>query len=371
MGSYIQAARDSIRSTVEEIVAAESADIRVAITAYRDHPPQDSSFVTQSYDFTPSVSKVKKTLESLQASGGGDGPEAVVDGLHAMMKLDWRPEATKVALLIADAPPHGLGTCGDGFPEGCPDGLDIMQVAGQLAEKEITLHVVGCEPAISPHRSFFQGLALVTGGVYAPLSSAKLLGQLVTAGAREEIAMEQLMKELEADIAALKGSEEERAEQLHQVMASRKVTATQMQCAGSALPKASAKAKVWASKSTLAEVRSEYVADAHRGSSASPGGGGRGGYGSARMMAAAGAAPAKASSSSSEKGGLFSRVRSYFGGAASAEPMCEAVRCEADEDELESADVGGDGGYSASKAEVTLAQCERLVSKAARRTKRV
>lgn len=52
----------------------------------------------------------------MSASGGGDGPEAVADGLYEVLHMDWRDEAAKVGVLIADAPPHGLGESGDGFP---------------------------------------------------------------------------------------------------------------------------------------------------------------------------------------------------------------------------------------------------------------
>ena len=93
----------------------------------RDHPPQDNSYVTNSFAFTSDVGKVKESLKGLYASGGeyrqpcglveelmqlgigGDGPEAVTAGLKAAMELEWRPAASKMAVLIADAPPHGIG----------------------------------------------------------------------------------------------------------------------------------------------------------------------------------------------------------------------------------------------------------------------
>ena len=52
----------NIRTIVEEIVAAEKADVRLALVEYRDHPPQDSSFVTSVHDFTPSVKTMKGSL---------------------------------------------------------------------------------------------------------------------------------------------------------------------------------------------------------------------------------------------------------------------------------------------------------------------
>lgn len=42
------------------------------------------------------------------ASGGGDGPEAVTAGMAATLtELEWRREASKMVVLVADAPPHG------------------------------------------------------------------------------------------------------------------------------------------------------------------------------------------------------------------------------------------------------------------------
>lgn len=59
-------------------------------------------------------------LGSLSATGGGDGPEAQADGLYDALHASWNAKATKVAVLITDAPPHGIGEAGDGFPKGCP-----------------------------------------------------------------------------------------------------------------------------------------------------------------------------------------------------------------------------------------------------------
>ena len=52
---------------------------------------------------------MKENLNSLFAAGGGDGPEATTAALKAATDLDWRPSASKMAILITDAPPHGIG----------------------------------------------------------------------------------------------------------------------------------------------------------------------------------------------------------------------------------------------------------------------
>jgi hypothetical protein len=57
---------------------------------------------------------VQKDLSGLYASGGGDGPEAVTAALFEALNMEWREEASKMVVLIADAPPHGIGEYGDG-----------------------------------------------------------------------------------------------------------------------------------------------------------------------------------------------------------------------------------------------------------------
>ena len=90
MGSYIQNATEviqnnfmnfdllfnihfiikSIRKIVEEIVSLEKSDIKLALVEYRDHPPQDTTFVVRVNDFTESVKEMKGWLEQCSAQGG-------------------------------------------------------------------------------------------------------------------------------------------------------------------------------------------------------------------------------------------------------------------------------------------------------------
>ncbi|KAF8798989.1 hypothetical protein BYT27DRAFT_7319805, partial [Phlegmacium glaucopus] len=62
--------------------------------------------------------------------------------------MDWREYASKIVVLIADAPPHGISKYRDGFDEGSPDGHDPLQLARTMASHGITLFFVACEPAL-------------------------------------------------------------------------------------------------------------------------------------------------------------------------------------------------------------------------------
>ncbi|CAF1481036.1 unnamed protein product [Adineta ricciae] len=91
---------------------------------------------------------MKSWLHICNADGDGDAPEAVADALHDVLKLSWRKDSTKISILISDAPPHDLSEESDHFPKGCPVGHDPARHVREMAEKCITLYVVGVEPSI-------------------------------------------------------------------------------------------------------------------------------------------------------------------------------------------------------------------------------
>jgi hypothetical protein len=130
---YIDNVKASINIICDEIresdcmKSAGPGDLRVAFIGFRDHPPQDLSFVTREWDFASDIAKISRNLRSLpDAKGGGDGPEAVTAALDQALKMKWRNDCNKVAVLVSDAPPHGIGNDGahDHWPNGVPGGQD-------------------------------------------------------------------------------------------------------------------------------------------------------------------------------------------------------------------------------------------------------
>jgi len=81
----------------------QNVDIRVALVAYRDHGDE---YVTRTFDFTTDVGDLRMDLSRQRADGGGDYPEAVEDALARAVALNWREEAVRSLLFVADAPPH-------------------------------------------------------------------------------------------------------------------------------------------------------------------------------------------------------------------------------------------------------------------------
>ncbi|XP_006816760.1 uncharacterized protein LOC102807614 [Saccoglossus kowalevskii] len=264
MGSWINEARKNIQSIVDEIVAKEMSDIRLALVEYRDHPPQESTFVTRVLDFTPSLKDMQKQMDNMKANGGGDGPEAVADGLHEALNLNWRPLATKVCVLIADAPPHGLRDSGDGFPKGCPAGHDPMKIARQMAEQNITLYSVVCGSYAEGFKDFFMAIAHVTGGQYVSLKDAKLLSKVIIGGAREEMSLQQLLEEVNHEVIneyyARGGrvDEDAMADRVEKTLTKRKRTAKTMMAVGTS-EEPSERSKRIAEFESMSEVKSELA----------------------------------------------------------------------------------------------------------------
>eukprot|EP00004_Rigifila_ramosa_P011172 TRINITY_DN2363_c0_g1_i1.p1 TRINITY_DN2363_c0_g1~~TRINITY_DN2363_c0_g1_i1.p1 ORF type:complete len:386 (-),score=92.79 TRINITY_DN2363_c0_g1_i1:29-1099(-) len=232
MGAYIEQCKQKIRDISEEIMSVEKCNLQFALVAYRDHPPQEQTYITQVHQFTPSVSQMKRYVDTMSAAGGGDGPEAVSAALGDVLALPWRKTATKICIFIADAPPHGLGNSGDGFPNGI--GPDPIATTHALAAQGVSFYCVAVEPNLGQYeqgRTFFKFLADTTGGRYITLGSAHLLPKLIVGGVIEQLSMDKLLSEVEEErqrMEAERGpgaaiSEKEWKERVHAKMVARKV----------------------------------------------------------------------------------------------------------------------------------------------------
>lgn len=161
MGDLIQAAQRRMIGIVDALAKAVDVNIRLGVVEYRDHPPQDT-MIYRAYAMTANLGEARKYLDSLQANGGGDEPEAVLAGVVAACeRLAWRRHARRMALLVGDAPPHGLGARGDSFAAACPSGETIESASAKAEQARITLHALGLRPSCY---ASFERLSGLTGG---------------------------------------------------------------------------------------------------------------------------------------------------------------------------------------------------------------
>jgi len=149
MSPYIFSVKETVKAIIEDSkneikrLNASEESIRFAIVAYRDHPPEDNTWVTKVSDFKNSKETID-FLNELTARGGGDMPEAVLDGINAALnEVQWRPESEKSIIMALDAPPHG-----ERFDQGnynkkeCPCGLHESTLLPKMREMKIDFSII-------------------------------------------------------------------------------------------------------------------------------------------------------------------------------------------------------------------------------------
>ena len=171
MADEIRQVKTHIQKIMSEITTQYvQADIRVGIVSYRDHPPEDYTYVVDSRDLTRNINSIQNYLNDLEATGGGDFPEAVDDALHqAINSLSWRSNARKIIYLIGDAPPHGVGSEDSSFLQGSPSGYHYKQEIETAKNEDIVIHTISASGMDSIGIDVWQSIASKTGGSYSSL----------------------------------------------------------------------------------------------------------------------------------------------------------------------------------------------------------
>lgn len=156
MGSFIHSARQQMTEMLRAVTggSAMPIDLRVGIVEYRDHPPQDYTYVTKVHRFSNALWYIQKGIDKLRPDGGGDVPEAVYDGVAAAgQELLWRTHSHRLAVLIGDAPPH----------QACSCGMTADDATALMEEQRVVLYAIGLTNHVARP---FSDLAQRTGGSY-------------------------------------------------------------------------------------------------------------------------------------------------------------------------------------------------------------
>ncbi len=176
----------------------------MAVVSYRDHPPEEQSYVTQVLSLTDDMDEVWASVKKLSAHGGGDGPEAVTDGLFELVRLPFRPGAAKAVVWFGDAPPHGVEPSGDGFPRGCPCGHHWYTQAESCREMGVAVYAIGCYPTLGQYagaQAVYEQVARTSRGLFLPLGDAEMLVPIITGAALSELDRQRIDEHV-ADLAA-------------------------------------------------------------------------------------------------------------------------------------------------------------------------
>ncbi|ELP84076.1 hypothetical protein EIN_212960 [Entamoeba invadens IP1] len=209
MGQYLESAKRNIRHIVETIQTSENIDLRFSLVEYKDHKPIEPSFAVKEYGWKTTSDDIYNDIAQLSAYGGGmDGPESVTCAFSTAVEYDFRQYAAKIIIWICDAPPHGFNIQYDGFPDGCPCGIDFQKVVLKAVQKDIQVYSIACEPIRSIYRHFrdlMRAVAQITGGQFVPLISADSLGDVIIGGSLEGVGMKDAMNLITLRMEAVDG----------------------------------------------------------------------------------------------------------------------------------------------------------------------
>ncbi|MFQ3619367.1 MAG: vWA domain-containing protein [Spirochaetales bacterium] len=79
--------------------------IRIGLTLYRDYMEE---YLTRSYPFTTDLNQLQRMIDAIRVAGGRDIPEAVHEGIYAAIHNYTWEAASRVIIVIGDAPPHPI-----------------------------------------------------------------------------------------------------------------------------------------------------------------------------------------------------------------------------------------------------------------------
>jgi hypothetical protein len=104
MGPTIEATKNHIAQMLE-VLRALVPDARFGLVTFRDRGPGEH-YTVRTLPLDQDFWRACNWMQGVTASGGGDRPEAVGEGLAAAFGQPWRKGARRVVVLAGDAPPH-------------------------------------------------------------------------------------------------------------------------------------------------------------------------------------------------------------------------------------------------------------------------
>ncbi len=159
--SYLQSEFDAIAAQLK--TKFPNVTPRWSLVVYRD---KGDEYLTRQFDFTTDTNRFRKDLRAQSAGGGGDIPEAVVDGLDAGAKQSWRTQSSvaKIAFWVADAPAHP------------GQGIQLANVVKNIAAKGIHVYPVAASDTDDTAEYEMRTTAQMTGGRYIFLTNDSGVG---------------------------------------------------------------------------------------------------------------------------------------------------------------------------------------------------
>lgn len=155
--------RESLATTIVPAISDAIADVRMGVGDFRDFPvdpyggPVDYPFMLRQA-MTADVAAVQAALDALRVGNGADGPESMLEGLHATVTGDdcgpdggfgaacFRDDTHPIIVVASDAPAHN-GPTGEYDYDASIDAVTWEEAVDALTAREV--RIVGAAIQIS------------------------------------------------------------------------------------------------------------------------------------------------------------------------------------------------------------------------------
>ena len=104
MGPVLKATKERMTRMVRALHALVP-DARIGVVTYRDRGERER-YVTRAVPLDRDLYRSLAFLQTVDADGGGDRPEAILEALEVAMTQSWNRRARRVVVVIGDAPAH-------------------------------------------------------------------------------------------------------------------------------------------------------------------------------------------------------------------------------------------------------------------------
>ena len=178
MGDEIKYLKAELADVITKIEDGTNADVEVGFIAYRD---KDDDYLINSFDFSEDIDSALSFSNKQFAAGGGDFPEAVEQSYDRAKQFNWKNDATKIIVHVADAPSHDA------------DVKSWFQSVKDFAEMGTRILTVASSGIDKKTEYFFRMQSLQTNGCYAYLTNDSGIGaDHIEASVLEEVPTEYL-----------------------------------------------------------------------------------------------------------------------------------------------------------------------------------
>jgi len=178
--------RRNMRTLINRMFS-ELSNLRISIIAHGDYCDEKTTYLLKMIDFTNDKDSLIKFVNNVEATCGGDYPEAYEYVLHTAKSLSWQSINMRALVIIGDAPPHSVSSS--------KYNMDWREEAKQLFGMKVNIYTIQClDYGNKEARTFYKEVAQTTNGYHLKLNQFSHVRDILLAVCYKQIDDESVLR---------------------------------------------------------------------------------------------------------------------------------------------------------------------------------